>query len=228
VLAPPPDPLLTVLTWNLDAGRGDLRAALADIAPRGDYLLLLQEAREEAVIAFAREHRLHHAFARVRAEGAGNAVLSTLPLTEVRTIDLPRQRQPRNAVAAAIAVRGQPLFVVSVHFENRVSWWRGGLISDTARRRQAEALLRALPAGAPGIVGGDLNTWLGPSEPAWRLLAARFPDTPDLEAPTFGDRLFLDHLFFDVPAGWTTRTRVAAERYRSNHHPVVGWIVSGG
>ena len=107
--------------------------------------------------------------------------------------------------------------------ENRVSWLKGGLLSDTARGRQAEALLRALPPDEPGIVGGDLNTWLGVHEPAWQVFRRRFPDTPaELLEPTFRDRLVLDHLFFDVPAGWQVTRRVLHDRYGSDHHPVIG------
>ena len=215
----------------MDAGRGDLRALIADLAsggmtgaPPADYVLLLQEARETDLTLIARERSLHLHFGSVRIAGVGNALLSTLPLAERRTIALPRERQPRNAAAGTIVIAGQRLFVVSAHLENRVSWWRGGLMSDAARARQAEALLRALPADAPGIIGGDMNTWLGRQEPAWRLLARRFPDTPELGEPTFRQRLFLDHLFFDLPDGWSGQTRVVRERYRSNHHPVVGVI----
>jgi endonuclease/exonuclease/phosphatase family metal-dependent hydrolase len=114
--------------------------------------------------------------------------------------------------------------VVSTHFENRLSWLRGGIFGDRARGRQAEALLRALPDG-PGILGGDINTLLGPAEPAWRLLAMRFPDTPTHDAdPTFRERLTLDHVFFDLPDGWTSSRRVIEDRYRSDHHPVLGMV----
>jgi endonuclease/exonuclease/phosphatase family metal-dependent hydrolase len=231
VLAGDSVPHVVVLSWNLDAGRGDLPRLVDDVASGrlsgavpAAYILLLQEAREPAVSAVAAARGLHAYFAAVRAPGAGNAVLSTLRLDDPRTIELPRERQPRNAVAATVAIAGQRLFVVSAHLENRVSWWRGGLISDRARGRQAQALLSAIPADAPGIVGGDLNTWLGPAEPAWRRLAARFPDTPDAREPTFRDRLILDHLFFDLPDGWMATTHVITERYGSNHHPVLGLV----
>ena len=226
---PPRPALLAVLTWNLDAGRGTLPRLVDDLASGrltgtvpADYVLLLQEAREPAVTAVARARGLHAYFTAVREAGAGNAILATQPLRDTRTIALPRERQIRNAAAATAVIAGQRLFVVSAHFENRVSWWRGGLMSDTARGRQAAALLKALPPDAPGIVGGDLNTWLGPAEPAWRQLAARFPETPQARAPTFRDRLVLDHLFFDLPDGWAAATHVIAARYESNHHPVVG------
>jgi endonuclease/exonuclease/phosphatase family metal-dependent hydrolase len=155
----------------------------------------------------------------------GNAILSTLPLFDAHTIELPRQRQRRTAVAATIDVNGRRLFIVSAHLENRVSWLKGGLLSDTARGRQAEALLRALPASEPGILGGDLNTWLGTREPAWRAFGRRFDDTPsEPTAPTFRDRLVLDHLFFDLPPEWHASRRVLEDAYGSDHHPVVGVI----
>jgi endonuclease/exonuclease/phosphatase family metal-dependent hydrolase len=224
---------LAVVTWNMDAARGDLRRVVAELrggaltsAPPAQAVLLLQEAREADVRALAESAGFEILFAAARAPGWGNAILATLPLEAGRTIVLPRERQRRNAVAANVAVAGHTLFVVSAHLENRVSWWRGGLPSDTARGRQAAALLRELPADAPGILGGDLNTWLGAGEPAWRLFAARFPDTPAAVTPTFRERLVLDHLFFDLPQGWRADTRVLDERYGSNHHPVLGLVFS--
>lgn len=235
--APPAAPaapiLLAVVSWNLDAGRGDLPRLLTDLAGSRltgavplDYVALLQEAVEADVARLAQARGLHVFYVPVRARG-GNAILSTAPLADTRAIPLPRARQPRNAAAAAVTVGGETLIVVSTHLENRVAWWRGGLISDTARGRQAEALLRAIPDNARAIVGGDMNTWLGPAEPAWRLLAQRFPDTPEASTPTFRERLVLDHLFFDLPDRWRAMTRVVAQRYASNHHPVVAAITRG-
>ena len=228
---------LAVITWNLDAGRGDLSRLAADLAsgrltgvPPRDYVLLLQEAvsgvgTDAEQLARARNV---HAFVvpvyEVAGRIRGNAIVSTSPLRDTRRISLPQERQPRMAAVGEITVGGQSLFVVSTHFENRLSWLRGGIFSDTARGRQADALLRALPEG-PGILGGDLNTLLGPSEPAWRLFAIRFPDTPkEQRDPTFRERLVLDHVFFDLPEGWMARTRVIEDRYGSDHHPVLGIV----
>jgi endonuclease/exonuclease/phosphatase (EEP) superfamily protein YafD len=139
-------------------------------------------------------------------------------------IALPRERQRRLALAATIRVAGTGLFLVNAHFENRVSLWRGLVFGDSARKRQATALLAELPDG-PGIAGGDLNTSLGPTEPALKVLRARFPDTPaGSTEPTFHDRLVLDHLFFDVPDGWQVERQVLADRYGSDHHPLLGVI----
>jgi endonuclease/exonuclease/phosphatase family metal-dependent hydrolase len=200
---------------------GDLEAGRLTGATPREYVLLLQEfvGIDDGAGSTARALTL---FTSPVQGASGNAIVSTIPLEDPHTIDLPRERQPRAAVAATIRVRGEALFVVSTHLENRLGWLRG-LFGDRARGRQAEALLDRLPRGH-GIVGGDFNTMLGPGEPAWRALLERFPDTPDRPEPTFRDRLVLDHLFFDVPDGWRVTRRVVREQYGSDHHPVIADI----
>lgn len=230
---------LAVATWNMHAGRGDLPRFLGDLAsgtltgaPPRDYIVLLQEdveASEQSAATLAARLGLASLFVPVRADGSrvsGNAILSTLQLGSPYRIELLQERQPRAAGVASITVAGETLFVVNLHMENRVTWWRG-LFSDIARGRQAEALLATLPPDRHGILGGDLNTWLGPREPAWRAMAARFPDTPtDPLPPTFHDRLVLDHLFFDLPDGWMAIPRVISDSYGSDHHPVVAIVTA--
>jgi endonuclease/exonuclease/phosphatase family metal-dependent hydrolase len=235
-LAPSGPVPLAVITWNMNAGRGDLPRLLDDLssgrltrAPVREYVVLLQEAAEggEAdVAAVARRRGLTVFFGAVRRgpRASGNAILASTALDETRVIELPRERQPRAAVSARVEVAGERLFVASAHLENRLGWLRG-LFGDGARRRQATALLAALPPAAPGILGGDMNTMLGPDEPAWRAFLERFDDTPaDRPEPTFRERLVLDHLFFDLPDGWTAMRRVVEDRYGSDHHPVLGVV----
>jgi endonuclease/exonuclease/phosphatase family metal-dependent hydrolase len=220
----------------MKAGRGDLPRLASDLVsgrltglPVLQYVLLLQEAvdtGERGVNALARTRRLSAFFVPIRGSGpraTGNAIVTSDRLVNARAIDLPRERQNRVAVAATIEVDDKRLFVVSVHLENRVSWLRGGLFADRARGRQVGALLRTLPPDGDGVVGGDFNTWLGPNEPAWRMLYDRFVDTPrERPEPTFRDRLVLDHLFFDLPEGWKVTRRVIRDRYGSDHNPVIG------
>jgi endonuclease/exonuclease/phosphatase family metal-dependent hydrolase len=226
-----------VVTWNVHAGVGDLTRLVSDLAsgrltgtPPDNYVLLLQEAMagqtsEPGVIAGERHLSItYEPVHRIGNTTIGNAILSTLPLSNTRVIALPRARQTRIALFATLTVMDAELFLVNAHLENRVSVWRGLLFSDGARGRQAAAVLAQLPPG-PGIAGGDLNTWLGPTEPAWRAFAARFPDTPrEVAGPTFRDRLVLDHLFFDVPEGWEVERLVLPEGYGSDHRPVLGII----
>jgi endonuclease/exonuclease/phosphatase family metal-dependent hydrolase len=228
--------VLAVVSWNMHHGSGNLSRLVADLtrgpvaATAAGYVFLLQEAttggtRDTLAESAALGFTTHFSPVRQRKrQFTGNAIATTLPLTATRVIPLPRARQPRSAVAAAIAVDGIELFVASVHLENRVGWTRGLLFSDGARGRQAETLIAALPPASPGIVGGDMNTWLGPSEPAWRTLFARFPDTPPRPEPTVRDRLVLDHLFFDLPDGWTATRQVLPDSYGSDHNPVLGLL----
>lgn len=232
---------LAVVTWNMDAGRGDLPRLIADVtsgrlsgSPPRAYALLLQEALDRdgspaPTLGRVQQPGLSMFFAPVREVGGrlrGNAIVASLPLVDAHPIPLPRERQPRAAVVARVVVGGEPLFIVSAHLENRLSWRRGGLFSESARGRQAAALVAALPPGTHGIVGGDLNTWLGPAEPAWKELLRRFPDTPPRPPTdaTFRRRLILDHLFFDLPDGWQIRRRVLPEAYGSDHTPVLGLL----
>jgi endonuclease/exonuclease/phosphatase family metal-dependent hydrolase len=224
------NPVLTVVAWNMHGEAGDLPRLLDDLgaprlSPAGDYVLLLQEAPDahgRDVRAIAAARRLTAAFQRTPEREIGNAILSTLPLDSARALELPRERQPRRALMAGVDAGGIPLFVISTHLENRLGWTRG-FFGDRARARQADALLRQLPGGH-GILGGDMNTMLGPDERAWRLFLQRFPDTPPHPEPTFRDRLVLDHLFFDLPDGWTVARSVLADTYGSDHHPVVAVV----
>ena len=220
--------LLTVITWNMHGGRGDLRRLIADLeagrltgAHARDYILLLQEFVDRAG-AVGSTSRALTLFASPVRGASSNAIIATTRLEDTRTVDLPRERQPRAAVAATVRLGSESLFVVSTHLENRLGWLRG-LFGDRARGRQAEALLQELPQGH-GIVGGDFNTMLGRNEPAWRAMLARFPDTPDRPEPTFRNRLVLDHLFLDLPDGWAVTRRVISDQYGSDHHPVTADI----
>lgn len=220
--------LLAVVTWNLNAGRGDLARLVKDLssgrltdAPAADYVLLLQEASPDTGRDLP-----HVVFTPVRVSASrtsGNAIVSTRPLSDTRVIALPQERQPRAAVMGTIDIGGERLLVVNVHLENRLRWPLPGLFADNARGRQADALIAALPPGH-GIAGGDMNTVLGPTERAWRRLLERFPDTPERPAPTFRDKLVLDHLFFDVPDSWIATREVLRDRYGSDHHPVLGLV----
>jgi endonuclease/exonuclease/phosphatase family metal-dependent hydrolase len=237
VSAPGAPITLAVVTWNTHEGRGHLARLVADLADGrltgsspADFAVLIQEAvagMHAAPDTIAGQRQLSVAFEPVGdARAKGNAILSTQPLMSTRVIALPRARQPRSALAATIRVADAELFLVNAHFENRVSLWRGLVFGDTARGRQATALLAQLPSG-PGIAGGDLNTSLGPNEPALKAFKERFHDTPSGPTePTFRNRLVLDHLFFDLPDGWRVERRVLADTYGSDHHPVLGIITA--
>jgi endonuclease/exonuclease/phosphatase family metal-dependent hydrolase len=160
-------------------------------------------------------------------EDRGNAVLSTLTLADARAVELPFERQRRVAAVASVGDAGSrdKVAVASVHFDpfvGRRKLWLFGAAG--ARARQARALVRALPASPPLVVGGDLNTWLGSGEPALAELTRMSGQRPRAEKGTFWTGAVLDYLFFRVPDRWRPAYDRARSTYGSDHYPLVGWI----
>lgn len=161
-------------------------------------------------------------------EDRGNAILSTVPLSNIAAVELPLERQRRVAIQADVHVktgdgRDALLTIVDTHFTNMVMHhlW---VLSESGRLRQARALAGVLPASGPLIIGGDFNAWFGFRDAAYRELAkvARPPAAQDRRA-SFGP-LRLDHLLFRVPDGWATTLRRANDRYGSDHYPLVATV----
>jgi endonuclease/exonuclease/phosphatase family metal-dependent hydrolase len=164
----------------------------------------------------------------VTAEDRGNAILSTLPLTDVTAVELPLERQRRVAIEATVTLRDAagapvPVRLVDTHFTNMVMHhlW---LLSEAGRSRQARALEQTVPRDGPLVIGGDFNAWFGFHDSAYRALSpgVRPADVED-RRPTFGP-LRLDHLLFRLPEGWRSVVRRAASRYGSDHYPLVADI----
>jgi endonuclease/exonuclease/phosphatase family metal-dependent hydrolase len=168
------------------------------------------------------------------AEDRGNAIVSTLSLTEPVLIELPLERQRRVAVTAAIEGQSEDgnswhLGVVDVHLDTTLALLHGGPLA--ARRRQAAALLTALHAAlgfadeeTAAVVAGDLNAWMGRREPAVKLLRHEFPGAPTAEGPTWrgplGLRASLDHIFVRGPVSASRVTRLPS-RFGSDHYPLL-------
>lgn len=168
-------------------------------------------------------------------EDRGNAILSTLPLTNLKAVELPLVRQRR--VAAMADVKGKnsagqewTLTLASVHFENRGpgrpnDWVHG-------RARQSEALVAALPETDFLVVGGDFNTLRGSGEPAVRIVAGRFANPPlHPQVTTYVKysvmRSHLDYLFFNHAGAKRGKYWRADSRYGSDHYPIMGFVRVG-
>jgi endonuclease/exonuclease/phosphatase family metal-dependent hydrolase len=163
-------------------------------------------------------------------EDRGNAILSTLPLSDLIAIELPFERQRRVAVAATVSgldAGGRPwrLRVVSAHFDNLASVKYGWLGGEYGRARQARALREAIAGDGPTVLGGDFNTWFGFTEPAFVETLAAFPDTHIVDRrATFGRLLRLDHLFFRLDDGWEAEFSRGDHRFGSDHFPLIGAV----
>lgn len=158
-------------------------------------------------------------------EDRGNAILSTLPLSDLTAIELPLENQRRVALGATVNAaspgRGSmPLRLVCTHFTNMVLHHLF-VLSESGRLRQARALTRVLPADGPLIVGGDFNSWFGYRDAAFKELARVVPPAAsDDRRATFGP-LRLDHVLLRLPDGWRASVRRAGSRYGSDHYPLV-------
>ncbi|HEY0674178.1 MAG TPA: endonuclease/exonuclease/phosphatase family protein [Longimicrobiales bacterium] len=169
---------------------------------------------------------------RTPRQDRGNAILSTLPLSNLRAIELPLLRQRRVAAMAEVSGkttegRDWHLVVASVHLENRSaggprSWMQG-------RARQAETLVAQLPDSVLLAVGGDLNAISGADEPAVRIIGSKFAHSPEHQKKQtfvsyFVMRSQLDYLFFRCYGAHRSTYWRANQRYGSDHYPIMGFV----
>ena len=153
-------------------------------------------------------------------EDRGSAILSTLPLTEPVAIELPGERQRRVVILA----KAGPVSVAVLHLDAlggarrlRVFW------TPWMRDVQIRSMASALPGG-PLVVGADLNTWHGRDEMAARALGKIFGATPlSVDRQGLGLRV-LDYMFFRAGPDRRAYYRQVANRYGSDHRPLVGWV----
>jgi endonuclease/exonuclease/phosphatase family metal-dependent hydrolase len=156
----------------------------------------------------------------------GNAIISTMPLSDPFAVELPGARQRRVAVGASVSVdfdgQATAIRVGAAHFNvlgpARTLWIFG---ATTSRARQAQSLVQAWPEG-PGVLGADVNSWQGSEEPSVRRLRRAFPATPSSRVSSFRTGFALDRLFFRLPPGWRAHISRAASRYGADHYPILG------
>ena len=96
-------------------------------------------------------------------EDRGNALLSTVPLTDLEAFVLPMERQRRVAVAARIPLMAgtasdSVMRVVNLHLDPRSSWGEFHRSFGAGRSDQARALVARYGSEPLAIFGGDLNT----------------------------------------------------------------------
>jgi endonuclease/exonuclease/phosphatase family metal-dependent hydrolase len=163
--------------------------------------------------------------ARGPAADRGNAILSTLPLSEPTAVELPFERQRRVALVANVSLSpAKTMSVGVIHLDalgGSKRFWLFG--TSNMRALQAKSLMSLLPSGAL-VLGADLNTWHGADEPAPRYFKQLFADTRVVIDPSGPRRRVLDYLFFRAFPTMTAHYEVVRNQYGSDHHPLVGWI----
>jgi endonuclease/exonuclease/phosphatase family metal-dependent hydrolase len=167
-------------------------------------------------------------------EDRGNAILSTEPITDFSAIELPFERQRRVAAAASLRLRGSvgeawALRLASVHLESTASAKRLRVLAQEPRRRQVAGLLSVLPPALPMVVGGDFNTWFGYLDRSYKAMASAMPDIEVTDRrPTFARFVRLDHVFSNLPDGWTAMATRLAESFGSDHYPILARVRAPG
>lgn len=167
-------------------------------------------------------------------EDRGNAILATMPLDDLTAIVLPFEKYRRVALAATAMVmtstgETERIRICNVHFDNRARFPRYLQSAGVGRYRQAKALLPYI-SEAPGVLGGDFNTWApSPLETAVPFLREVYTqpdellDKPTAVVPIIPDRR-IDYILFNLPADmWGEYSRVE-ERYGSDHYALLGWL----
>lgn len=160
-------------------------------------------------------------------EDRGLAILTDLPMRDLRAIELPLERQRKPAAIATISLAPLSgallnLRVVNVHLETRSGHRRLWLGSPNARDRQVEALLAGVGSDVPTVIEGDFNTWAN-REPLLERLGREYTPCTD-GRPTFSAGLHLDWFFARLPKEWTMTCRRLDEKYGSDHYPVVAVV----
>jgi endonuclease/exonuclease/phosphatase family metal-dependent hydrolase len=219
----------------------------------GGRLPLAAQRRDIAAVAL--EHGLSLRYSPSMRNGLhpsdrGNAILSTVRLDDAHAFLLPYVRQRRVAVSARMA--GHPdLTFVSAHLDThgaqRATLATHATARPTARRSfsggraaQARALAATMAAiGTSVVLGADLNSVLGMSDPAIRELVAGGMHPARRRGNwrhTFHTpfRLLLDHVLYRSADGRIAHAEVTrldeapADRSRgvfgSDHHPLLARI----
>lgn len=172
-------------------------------------------------------------------EDRGNTILSTEPLSNAMSVELPLQRQRRVAVGAAVAVSRDGIWstlrLINVHLEP-VSSSRSLWVLRNPRRRQIGAVLDLLSAArfeddvawAGTVLAGDLNTiQSGAAEATYRQARAWGHSTGHEDGRSTHSMGRIDYVFYRLPTGWTGSTTRWNELYGSDHHPVLGRFIAG-
>jgi endonuclease/exonuclease/phosphatase family metal-dependent hydrolase len=213
-------------------------AAAARIGvPESDRIDIVRLAEEEGLsLLYAPSMRNGVADDGGEPEDRGNAILSTLPLTDPLFVELPFERQRRVAVVASIGGstrHGAPwaLRIASIHLDNRARLGRIHRSLGAAQLHQAEFLARTLAEAGPAILGGDFNSWeAGHRAASVRRLRDEFPlprvrpSEPTAVLPSPLPELALDHLMFRLPDAWDVGYEVVPDTYESDHRPLLGWV----
>jgi endonuclease/exonuclease/phosphatase family metal-dependent hydrolase len=161
------------------------------------------------------------------AQDRGNAILSSLPLKDLQSVELPFAVQRRVALIATVTdyLKQPKLRVAVTHFDTRAPLLYGWILGGPrARNNQAKGFVSALEKFAadrmPIVVGGDLNTYLG-SKAVIDIMSEVATHTNCGNQATHTWGLALDHIFTNIPGTWQGQCARGSSAFGSDHYPLV-------
>jgi endonuclease/exonuclease/phosphatase family metal-dependent hydrolase len=218
----------------IDIPEVDLPKRIFAMPPGGDRIDIVEAAKRLGLFVFYVPSMRNGPPSLDEEEDRGNAILSTLPLSDFVAIELPLERFRRVAVAATLSGRstsGNPwrLRLCSLHLATRTGFPRYFASAGAGRLKQAKAVVKALPE-TPCVLGGDFNSWAPrPLERTIPYIRRHFDQPDELDTKgTVALRLWpdkrIDYLLLRLPEGMEGRYHRLDERYGSDHYPLLGWI----
>jgi endonuclease/exonuclease/phosphatase family metal-dependent hydrolase len=237
------DPDLPLLVLLQEAYRSDSTIPPAPSGSAG-RVLVAQLGPQEDVVEAAEDLGLNLRYAPSMRNGTlhsdrGNAILSSLPLSDAHAIELPLVLQRRVALSAGLTLGSRSLRVVSAHLDPRGPpghRWLGA----AGRELQARYLISSV-ADETVVLGADLNLGRGRYERAWRvLIEAGFSFGVPPSIPSWRHtfhalpRLVLDYVLVRDRPGGIRQAKVhrldehpqdrGPRVFGSDHHPLLGRI----
>lgn len=220
---------LRLMTYNVHQGFDDgnvpaLDALVATIAAEAPDVVVLQEVtrgwmitqQHDILTVLAERLGMQYAFGPTIGETYGNAVLSRVPMTEVRTIAFRREATLRHQPRGALLFRVAGVLVIATHLDHIDG-------ASAVRVGQVTALLDAWAGASPAIIAGDLNAL--PFTPEMRMLAgAGFTDLAQAaaaEQPTFPARAPTERIDYVWGIGVTGSQVHTVASTASDHRAVV-------
>jgi endonuclease/exonuclease/phosphatase family metal-dependent hydrolase len=176
-----------------DAGAADIVALARTLAMHAVYAPSMRNGRD---------------CAEDPGEDRGNAILSTLPLSDVVAIELPFAQQRRVAIAGVVG-HGGGVRVVSVHFDT--------IRGHGSHARALQNVGNSLAWQDPIVIGGDFNArWL---DPGVSEMKKHFVEIVCAGGATHAVGR-LDRIFVRGVTATVTCER-GRDRYGSDHFPLI-------
>lgn len=159
-----------LMTYNIHQGYDDANTPSIDriaevIRAEDPDVVVLQEVARgwmitqqvDTLVVLAERLGMQYVFGPAIGDAYGNAVLSRLPMSDVRYVSYPREAALRHQPRGAIFVKVADVLLVATHLDHISG-------ATDVRQRQVHTILSAWDRSGPTLIVGDLNALPGTGE----------------------------------------------------------------